>query len=301
MERQGIYVEIPVRASVERLWALTQDPEQHHRWDLRFTRITYLPRVNDQEPQRFLYETRIGFGLRIHGTGESVGLLSRTGGDTTSSLKFASDDPKSLIRSGSGYWRYIPDVAATRFLTWYDYDVRFGTLGRLIDRFAFRPLMGWATAWSFDRLRLWAEAEQAPEASMTAALMHGLARTTIAAIWIWHGLVPKLIYGSADEIRMLREAGLPPEWAVWIGAAEVLIGLLVLSTWNRPRILLANVPLMFMATIAVALRSPEYLTAAFNPITLNLSVIMLSIMGWLAAKSMPAASRCIRNKPERNS
>jgi hypothetical protein len=98
------------------------------------------------------------------------------GGDRTSSLRFRSDDPKSLIRQGGGYWLYLPTDAGVRFLTWYDYEVRFGAVGRLADRCIFRPWMGWATAWSFDRLRLWMEEEQAPEASLVFALIHAVAR-----------------------------------------------------------------------------------------------------------------------------
>src|SRR6266480_3729964 len=60
----GIYVEIPIRASIDELWEKTQNPQLHQRWDLRFTQIEYLPRQGD-EPQRFLYRTRIGFGLKI--------------------------------------------------------------------------------------------------------------------------------------------------------------------------------------------------------------------------------------------
>lgn len=101
-------MEILIREDLARIWELTQKPQLHERWDLRFTHIEYLPRPSLAEPQRFLYQTRIGFGLNIQGTGESVGECATDSGDTTSSLKFASSDPKSLIRQGSGYWRYVP-------------------------------------------------------------------------------------------------------------------------------------------------------------------------------------------------
>ena len=70
--------------------------------------------------------------------------------------------------------------------------------GRLVDRLAFKPLIGWATAWSFDRLRIWAETGQPPESSLKLALIHALARVSLATIWIWHGLVPKLLYQHLD-------------------------------------------------------------------------------------------------------
>ena len=70
---KGLYVELPMKAGMERLWQLTQDPALHQRWDLRFSTIRYLPKSDDAAPQQFLYETRIGFGLAIAGEGESTG------------------------------------------------------------------------------------------------------------------------------------------------------------------------------------------------------------------------------------
>ena len=61
---KGIYVEIPIRGSMEELWEKTQNPALHQRWDPRFTQIEYVPRKAD-EAQKFLYRTRIGFGLNL--------------------------------------------------------------------------------------------------------------------------------------------------------------------------------------------------------------------------------------------
>jgi hypothetical protein len=58
----SIYVEVLVRAPLETLWAHTQTPELHERWDLRFSRIDYLPQAHESEPQRFRYTTRVGLG-----------------------------------------------------------------------------------------------------------------------------------------------------------------------------------------------------------------------------------------------
>ena len=159
---KGIYVERLIRADVERLWEFTQEPALHQRWDLRFSKIAYLPRSTPSEPRRFLYETRIGFGLKISGAGESAGEVDGENASRTSKLKFWSDDAKSLICRGSGYWRYIPTSRGVRFLTYYDYSTRFGLIGRFVD-LAFRPLIGWATARSFDALALWLEEGLEPE------------------------------------------------------------------------------------------------------------------------------------------
>ena len=166
----GIYVETFVRADPARVIDATQVPELHRRWDLRFTEIAYLPR-EDGHDQRFLYATRIGFGLEIRGVGETTGSVSQPDGTHVSGLRFWSDDPRSLISTGSGYWRYVPHAGGVRFLTFYDYRTRFGTAGAAFDRAVFRPLLGWATAWSFDALRLWLERGIEPERSMRRALL----------------------------------------------------------------------------------------------------------------------------------
>jgi hypothetical protein len=75
----------------------------------------YLDKVM-RNRSNFLYETRIGFGLAIRGTGESVA-TRESAADTTSSLKFASQDWKSLIREGAGYWKYVPTNKGLRFFT----------------------------------------------------------------------------------------------------------------------------------------------------------------------------------------
>jgi hypothetical protein len=179
---KGIYVETRIRGSLDELWERTQRPDVHQRWDLRFSTIEYLPRPDVIHPQQFRYATRIGFGMNIHGTGETVGQRDLPDGRRTSALRFQSDDPKSLIAIGSGYWQYLPEGDSVRFLTWYDYQTRFGLPGRLFDRLVFRPLMGWATAWSFDRLRLWLERGIEPEAARRASLWHGISRAAALGI-----------------------------------------------------------------------------------------------------------------------
>uniref|UniRef100_UPI001BDCE6F4 SRPBCC family protein n=1 Tax=Pseudonocardia lacus TaxID=2835865 RepID=UPI001BDCE6F4 len=166
----GLYVETRIRADVDTVWRRTQDPAAHQSWDLRFTRIEPLASGPGQA-RRFRYAVRVLPGLTVSGSGVHAGERHRPDGTRTSALRFASDHPLSLIAEGSGYWRYVPDAGGVRFLTGYDYAPRWGRVGGLVDRFAFRPLMGWGTAWSFDRLRLWCERGIAPRRSLRNALL----------------------------------------------------------------------------------------------------------------------------------
>ncbi|MCU1304855.1 MAG: hypothetical protein JWQ87_5139 [Candidatus Sulfotelmatobacter sp.] len=297
----SIYVEILIRCGMDELWQKTQEPKVHQRWDLRFSEIDYLPR-EPGEARKFLYSTRIGAGLRIRGEGESTGERDDLSGQRTSALKFWSKDPKSLIEVGSGYWQYTPSATGIRFLTSYDYRTRFGPFGRIIDGIVFRPLIGWATAWSFDRLRLWIEEGVAPEVSRDRTLIYGLSRLTLAFIWFYHGVVPKLLYHNPDELRMLTDAGVPEthllNWVSLFGWLEVGFALILILFWKARWPLWCTIAAMFAATVAVSINSPAYLTAAFNPLTLNLAVAVLATTGLIVSKNLPTANNCRRKPPE---
>lgn len=178
MARRSIYVESRIHGDLDLLWHRTQDPAQHSRWDLRFTRITYLSRA-DGEPQQFRYAV----GRRpavIAGTGVTVGERRRADGSRTSALRFSSDSPWTPIRSGSGYWRYVPTDDGIRFLTGYDYEP--GRQGAVLDAWLVRPALGVMTAWSFDRLRLWVEEELPPERALRRWLGVGIGRLAVAGL-----------------------------------------------------------------------------------------------------------------------
>jgi hypothetical protein len=168
VRRRGIYVETVVDVDVALLWEATQDPRQHVRWDVRFSEIVPEPAGADGAA-RFAYVRRSPLH-DVRGTGVSIGERWRADGTRTSALRFGTDDRLSPIRSGRGYWRYVPDGAGrTRFITGYDYDAGWGPLDVVV-----RPLLGWATAWSFDRLRIWLEGGAEPEAW-----------PLVSVLWVW--------------------------------------------------------------------------------------------------------------------
>ncbi|MEU0535308.1 hypothetical protein [Amycolatopsis tolypomycina] len=154
MRPKALYVETVIRTDLDTLWRHTQDPDLHRRWDLRFSDITPVD-------GHFRYTSRF-LGVTVTGIGVSAANRNWPDGSRTSVLRFASADPLSLISEGAGFWRYTPVGDGVRFVTGFDYGTRWGRFGRAADR-VFRPLFGWMTAWSFDRLRLWLETGTPPE------------------------------------------------------------------------------------------------------------------------------------------
>lgn len=302
MDGEELYVETWVDADAEDLWTATQDPDEHERWDLRFTDIDYLPRPDDSEPQQFTYSTRVGFGLGVDGTGESTAETRGDDGLRTSALRFWSDDPKSLIEEGTGYWKYQPEDGGVRFLTGYNYTVRFGRLGRVVDRLVFRPLMVWATAWSFDRLRRWLEADVAPEVSMRHALVHGVVRLSLALVWVYQGLVPKLLGPHPVERSLsgaLLPAGVPVDGALLaLGAAEVLLGVALLATWRRRWPLVVSAVASVLVVLGGLAARPGLVAHPLSPGPLGVAMLGLAAVGYLAGADLPSAANCITDRSE---
>jgi hypothetical protein len=158
-----LHVRVRLGAPPERVWALTQDHRVHPSWDRRFGRIVMLheegaggahlapagvpdPRIGVGTTMR--YEKRV-LGVTIAGFGRYK--LHKPMRQST--FEFWSDDGRSLIRRGVGLWLYTPLAGGgTEFSTSYTYEVRWGALGRAIDRWAFRPLFQRYTEQSFRRL-----------------------------------------------------------------------------------------------------------------------------------------------------
>ncbi|XXM72527.1 DoxX-like family protein [Lysinibacillus sphaericus] len=299
MKNKPIYVEVPIDAPVEKVWEMSQDPYLHEQWDLRFTSITYLPKTSDEDPQPFRYETKFGL-IKVAGWGESVGTHHKEDGSKTSSLHFGTDQKISPISEGRGYWRYIPTERGTTFLTQYGYDVRYGGFGRLIDT-VFRPMMGWATALSFDVLKQWIEKGEPPRSQYFRFFSSMMLVILFFFIWLYQGLVPKIITGHPEEVSMLSALspleGMAAVRAVKIiGVLEILLGAVWLL-YRKKRHLFATQMILFpILTILAVSADPSISSHPFNPVTFNASLWVLSIIGFNLAKDLPSASSCIKKR-----
>lgn len=308
MHSPPIYVEISIDASLEAVWQHTQDPGLHQQWDLRFTSIEYLPKRDPSAPQRFLYTTNLCFCIGVAGEGESLGTRNGALGESTSALKFWSKQPISLIEEGSGYWKYIPTsvskggaAGATRFLTWYDYRVRFGAAGRLFDMLVFRPMIGWATSLSFDVLRLWLEDGTQPWLSFRRWLVQRATVVALALCWIWQGLVPKLLYPQSGELAILQSAGvsqsIAPTLLLVIALAQILLGVLFLLPILHRRLHIVSLVAIVALGVGTAVTAAPLFVAPFGPFTLSLAMAALSVVALLNEHRLPSARNCRRNQP----
>jgi hypothetical protein len=54
MKTRPLYIETKIKCDLDTLWTNTQDPSIHEQWDLRFSEISYLPKDESTDPQKFL-------------------------------------------------------------------------------------------------------------------------------------------------------------------------------------------------------------------------------------------------------
>lgn len=297
--KKSVYVQTEIETNIDELWKYTQDPKLHTEWDARFTEISYLER-QEGEPQRFLYKTKIGFGIEISGEGESVGDMQKETGERISSLKFWTKHPLSLIHTGRGYWKYTPIERKVNFETQYDYDVNFGTVGRFIDTYVFRPVLGWATAWSFDALKFWLEKGLHPRLLLRRAVTYWLVCLLLSFVWIYQGLIPKVIFMYEEEVRMLSTLigsnSYAKETLKVIGLLEIVFGVIWLLPFQKRRLFLLHIIIILALTIAAWITNMNSFLEPFNPATLNVVLIGLSIVGYMNSSNLPRAKQCRKSR-----
>ncbi len=280
-----------IRSTLEEVWAHTQDPLQHARWDLRFSKITPDKEEALGSGVRLKYVTHIGFGISVEGWGETVGIKP----GRTSALRFGSDDPRSLIREGAGSWSYLQQKDRIHFSTVYDYTVRYGVFGQIVDQLIFRPLLVWATRWSFERLRLWLELGLAPELSWRLWICKIGARVALGAVWLLEGTLPKLLSIQPSEVELVRRSGLywptPDLTLQTLGLLEVGLGIWLLSGWNeRASVLTASIATAAFSGIVLMNDSLAF-ADPYGGIVKNLGLFAAAFAIWLLSPLTPQAKR----------
>ncbi|WP_353855551.1 hypothetical protein [Bacillus sp. Bos-x628] len=189
MKRKPVYVETEISAPLEKVWEYTQNPKLHEQWDLRFSTIS-LNGPRDEQPQSFLYEKHLGFGVSVTGTGVYRTNIMDDRNERASSLTFTSSHPLSFIKEGDGYWKYIKTNEHIVFKTQFDYETREGKGWKWADRLFFRPMMGLITAFSFGSLKTWLEKGIHPRLLLERTLAHYGICLLFAFVWICQAVIP---------------------------------------------------------------------------------------------------------------
>lgn len=108
-----------------------------------------------------------------------------------------------------------------------------------------------------------------------------LSRLAIAFIWLYHGLVPKLIFRHATEIELIEKGpmiGSAETMLLLAGVGEVVLGALVLVLWRKSWPIYLSLVAFAMLLMGALTTAPEQAVHAFNPVTLTVSAIMFCLI-----------------------
>lgn len=103
---------------------------------------------------------------------------------------------------------------------------------------------------------------------------------SLAALWIYQGLVPKILFQAQDELRIWLLQGFDESLALRLmqlsGAAEMMFGCLLLML--KPSRLLhgLNILAMLGLSLLIVALEPLYFSKAFNPFVMNGAMAALS-------------------------
>lgn len=101
-------------------------------------------------------------------------------------------------------------------------------------------------------------------------------------MWIYQGLVPKLLLRSPSELQIWQFMGFDLAsaqiWVMLSGVTEILFGCVFLM-WRKV-VLLHQLNILGLGTLLllVIVVDPLQLTNAFNPVIMNVAMMVLSIV-----------------------
>lgn len=108
-----------------------------------------------------------------------------------------------------------------------------------------------------------------------------IARVTLGFIFLYHGLVPKILFLSHTEIGMIQahRLDLPYEQiAVLGGVGEIILALIIIFIRSKTWPILVALLSLILLLIDVIVFSPHLLAEAFNPVTTNVAAIALCLI-----------------------
>lgn len=109
-----------------------------------------------------------------------------------------------------------------------------------------------------------------------------LLRGIIAGVWLYHGLVPKLLFPAADELALLSVFNIVGEPALLLircaGAVEILIAFGFFLAYRNAKVVVASAISLLLLMMVMLLCLPQLAMAAFNPITTTVPLLILHII-----------------------
>jgi peptidoglycan/LPS O-acetylase OafA/YrhL len=114
-----------------------------------------------------------------------------------------------------------------------------------------------------------------------------ISRVALGLVWLYEGLVPKLLFLRADELDLVKRSGIfwrTPEWTLQVlGIAQIAFGIWLITAWaERFAVALATI-WMVVLIVLVACANPAMLTDPYGALVKDFCLIACAITVWTLA------------------
>ena len=114
-----------------------------------------------------------------------------------------------------------------------------------------------------------------------------ISRVALGLVWLYEGLVPKLLFLRADELELVRKSGVfwrTPEWTLQVlGIAQIAFGLWLIIGWAERFAVATATIWMFVLILLVAGCNPSMLTDPYGALVKDLCLIACATTVWILA------------------
>ena len=121
-----------------------------------------------------------------------------------------------------------------------------------------------------------------------------ISRVALGLVWLYEGLVPKLLFLRADELDLVKRSGIfwrTPEWTLQVlGIAQIAFGIWLITAWaERFAVALATI-WMVVLIVLVACANPAMLTDPYGALVKDFCLIACAITVWTLAPLTKSAA-----------
>ena len=110
------------------------------------------------------------------------------------------------------------------------------------------------------------------------------ARLSIGLVWVWEGLMPKILFPSSSQFAMVERSGWwwgsPEQTLYWLGIAMVLAGLAIMSgIWERAAALVSTLAVIILMVLVIT-SHPEALHDPFGGLVKDACLFTCAALVW---------------------
>lgn len=120
------------------------------------------------------------------------------------------------------------------------------------------------------------------------------ARLSIGLVWVWEGLVPKILHPSDSQFEMVRRSGWwwgsPEQTLFWLGVAMIVAGFGIMSgIWERAAALISTLAVLVLMVQVIA-SNPDALHDPFGGLVKDACLFTCAALVWWWPR-LPASTR----------